>query len=106
MHRITKIAVTGGVAAALITTMATASASVAIDATGKGFVGKGEVQSAFAMNNATMQKAVDAKAFSFSAEQPTTRSLSQNVSQVGTQAGTTAVTQTATQSAKRPSCRI
>lgn len=78
-----------------------AMASVTIDATGKGFVGKGDVQSALGYNNAALQKAVDAKSLVFTAVQPTSQALSQDVSQsgkqVGTQIGVQSGTQTGTQ---------
>lgn len=82
-----------------------AMASVTIDATGKGFVGKGDVQSALGYNNAALQKAVDAKSLVFTAVQPTSQALSQDVSQsgkqVGTQIGVQSGTQTGVQSASQ-----
>ena len=95
------LAATAAIAAPLAFTAGAANAYT-IDAAGKGFVGKGEVQSAFNLNNVKMQAAVDAAAFTFTAEVPTTRSLSQSVTQtamqVGSQAGVQTATQTATQS--------
>ncbi|MGH1563006.1 hypothetical protein [Mumia sp. DW29H23] len=100
MKRTTTIA--GLTLTALTLTVGTAQAFT-IDTDGKGFVGKGEVQSAYNLNNAAMQKAVDAKAFTFKAEQPTVQELTQDVRQTGTQAGTQdgtmALTQLASQSA-------
>jgi len=66
---------------------------------GTGFIGKGEVQSAFNMNNSALQKAVEANQFTFSASQSTTQSFSQDIKQVGTQSGTQSGTEYATESA-------
>ena len=65
--------------ATVLAVAGTASASVTIDATGKGFVGKGNVQTALGYNNSALQKAVDAKSLVFTAQQPTSQSLTQNV---------------------------
>jgi hypothetical protein len=46
-----------------------ASAEVAVDSEGKGFVGKGDVQAAFGWNNAQLQKNANNVSFSFEAEQ-------------------------------------
>ena len=77
-----------------------AHASVTVDEAGKGFVGKGKVQTAFGWNNATTQK--NQTGVTFSAEQPTTQSLSQDVSQTGVehnfQMGVQSATQCGTQS--------
>jgi len=100
MHRITKIAAVATTALAATALVATGTAANAATVTnGTGFIGKGDVQSAFAMNNSALQKAVDANAFTFRAEQPTTQSLAQDVSQVGTQSGSQVGTEYATQTA-------
>src|SRR4051812_33459015 len=89
LHRIIKAAVVAAATTAIaVCTVTAAQASVTIDTSGKGFVGKGDVQTALGINNAALQKAVDAKSLVFTAQQPTTRSLTQSVSQSGTQAGT------------------
>jgi hypothetical protein len=74
-----------------------ASASVTIDSAGKGFVGKGDVQTALGYNNVALQKAVDGKTLVFTAKVPTSQALSQAAEQTATQAGTQAGTQTAVQ---------
>jgi hypothetical protein len=72
-----------------------------VNADGKGFVGKGDVQTARSYNNAALQKAVEAKSLKFTAEHPTSQSLTQSVlqsgRQVGTQSGVQLGTQTGTQ---------
>src|SRR3954469_11148165 len=89
--------------AAIASPLAFGSAANAytMDAAGKGFVGKGEVQSAFGWNNAAAQK--NQSGVTFKAEQPTTQSLTQDVSQTGVehnfQMGVQSATQTGTQSA-------
>jgi hypothetical protein len=93
----------GVIAVAMLVVPTAAIAGVTIDAAGKGFVGKGDVQTALGYNNSALQKAVDAKSLVFTAKQPTTQSLSQDAtqssSQVGTQTGVQSGTQTGTQSA-------
>ena len=78
-----------------------ANASVNIDSNGTGFIGKGDVQTAFSWNNAKMQ--TNHTKITFSGEQATSQSLTQSVSQagyrVGAQQGTQHATQTATQAA-------
>ena len=109
MHRTTKIAAKTAATAALgaIALFATATgASAATVTNGTGFIGKGEVQSAFTMNNSALQKAVDANAFTFRAEQPTTQSLSQAVTQAGTQDGSQAGTQDVTQHAIQSATQV
>ena len=80
--------------------LAASAHAATIDEAGKGFVGKGEVQTAFGWNNATMQK--NQTDVTFTAEQPTTQSLTQSVSQTGVehnfQMGVQSATQTGTQS--------
>src|SRR4051812_45828876 len=102
MHRTTKIAATFAApaalaAAALIATATAANASTAIDANGTGFIGKGDVQTALGMNNAAMQKAVDAGSLVFTATQPYTQALRQDAVQLGSQTGTQVGRQSATQ---------
>ena len=56
MNRIAKAALTAATAAAIIAGSASgAGASVSLDATNTGFIGKGDVQTAYAWNNATLQ---------------------------------------------------
>jgi len=86
-----------------------AQASVNVNDAGSGFVGKGDVQTAFGLNNNKMQDILvkDRNAYSFSGSQAATQSLSQDLTQSGKQAGTQsaqqdgtmAVTQSATQTA-------
>jgi len=85
--------------AVIATPLAATAANAATVSNGAGFIGKGEVQSAFSMNNSALQKAVDLNQFTFSASQPTTQSLSQDVKQLGTQAGSQVGTEYATESA-------
>ncbi|WP_030274548.1 hypothetical protein [Streptomyces sp. NRRL B-24484] len=86
--------------AALALGAAPASAAAGFDpATGTGFIGKGDVQTALGFNNAALQKAVDAKSLSFTAKQPATQSLAQDVTQSASQTGTQSATQTGTQTA-------
>ena len=86
MRRIMKVALVAAATTAIAIGSSTAAqASVSIDATGKGFVGKGDVQTALGYNNSTLQKAVDAKSLVFTAQQPTSQALTQGVSQSGTQ---------------------
>ena len=72
-----------------------ASAGVQYDAaTGKGFVGKGDVQTAFGWNNGDLQK--NAAGVTFKYEQPATQSLSQDSTQSGTQTATESMSQDVT----------
>lgn len=99
--RFRNILATGALATVAVVSFGSAANAYTIDAAGKGFVGKGEVQSAFGWNNAKMQ--TNHEAVTFKAEQPTTQSLSQEVTQtamqVGAQAGVQTASQTGTQSA-------
>jgi hypothetical protein len=95
--RFRNILATGALATVAVVSLGSAANAYTIDAAGKGFVGKGEVQSAFGFSNGPMQKAVDAKQFTFSAKQATTQSLTQSVEQDGTQVGTQVGTEFATQ---------
>ncbi len=92
------------VAAPIAFTASAANADVALDASGKGFIGKGAVQSAYGYSNGTMQTAVE-RGFAFRAEQPTSQPVAQSAtqsgSQTGTQTGTESATQVGTQSATR-----
>jgi hypothetical protein len=72
-----------------------------MDGAGKGFVGKGEVQSAFNLTNAKMQAAVDAKAFTFTAKQNAAQAYSSTASQTATQTYTQIAYETGRQSATR-----
>ena len=105
MHRTTKIATKIGASAAIAAVALIATATAANAATlnpdGTGFVGKGEVQSAYGLNNRAIQKIIDAneKAFTFTSSQPATQSLTSTASQV--------VTEHATQTAHRVlSCTV
>lgn len=70
---------------------AAASAATLDPATGSGFVGKGEIQTAYGWNNTTLQK--NASGVTFSSSQDAIQALSQS----GTQAGTQVVTQSVLQ---------
>ncbi len=108
MHRTTKRVMTAGAlaAVALVAAATAANASVTIDANGKGFVGKGDVQTALGYNNSALQKAVDAKSLVFTAAQPTSQALTQSVSQSGKQAGTQTGVQSATQTATQSATQV
>ena len=84
-----------GVIAAIATPLAFASTASAatLDNTGKGFVGKGEVQSAFGWNNTKMQGAT-ATGFKFSTTQDATQSVSQDATQVVTEHGSQLIVRT------------
>jgi hypothetical protein len=72
---------------------AAASASVTYDAaTGKGFVGKGDVQTAYGWNNAALQANAAGVTFAFS--QPIEQSVSQDATQSLTQSVTQSVDRT------------
>jgi hypothetical protein len=92
MNRITKIAAASALAVALVGTAGAANAATINDA-GAGFVGKGEVQSAFGWNNKDMQGAT-ATGFTFSTTQSATKALTQDASQVVTQDAHADVTRT------------
>jgi hypothetical protein len=102
MHRTTKRAakITALAATAFIASTAVANAAT-VNPDGTGFVGKGEVQSAYGFNNSAIQKIIDAneKAFTFTSSQSATQSLKSTASQV--------VTEHATQTAHRAlSCTV
>lgn len=85
-------------AAVLAATLIGGAANASVTDT---FIGKGDVQTAFNLNNAKMQSAVgtDGKGVTFTSSQPATQSLTSSASQV--------VTETATQSAHRVlSCTV
>jgi hypothetical protein len=95
MHRTTKRAakITALAAVAFIASATVANAAT-VNPDGTGFVGKGEVQSAYGMNNSKLQTAVDnnsAKPFTFSSVQPASQSLTMDVSQDATQVATQTV---------------
>ncbi len=105
MNRTTKIATkvgaTAAIAAVALLATATAANAATVNSDGSGFVGKGEVQSAYGLNNSAIQKIIDAneKAFTFTSSQSATQSLRSTASQV--------VTEHATQSAHRVlSCTV
>jgi hypothetical protein len=95
-HRITTIA---GLVLGTAVLTATAANAVTFNPDGSGFIGKGEVQSAFGMNNAVIQKVVNDNhfAFTFTTKQDASQALSQALFQSGSQDGT----QTGTQSGKQ-----
>src|SRR5688572_19435502 len=92
MHR---IIITGAIVAATglvaIGAGSAAHASVTMDDTGHGFVGKGDVQTALGYNNAQLQ--ANAGTLTFSASQDATQPVTQDV----TQSATRIATQTAVQ---------
>ena len=94
------LGLTAAAAIAAPVALAGSASAATIDAAGRGFVGKGEVQTAFGWNNAAAPK--NQAAVTFTAKQPTTQALTQTVSQdgyrIGTQQGTQHATQTGTQS--------
>ncbi|MFF4143540.1 hypothetical protein ACFY0A_19465 [Streptomyces sp. NPDC001698] len=84
-----------------------ASASVNFDpATGAGFIGKGDVQSALGYNNAALQKAVDSKSLAFTAKQPASQSLSQEATQAGSQIGSQVGIQLGTQTGAQVATQV
>src|SRR5215212_9002146 len=102
MHRTTKRAakITALAAVAFIASATVANAAT-VNPDGTGFVGKGEVQSAYGMNNSAIQKIVDkdVDAFAFTSSQSATQLLKSSASQV--------VTEHATQAAHRVlSCTV
>jgi hypothetical protein len=105
MHHTTKVAtkIGAGVAIAAVGLVASANAvnAYTMDATGKGFVGKGEVQFVFNLSNAKMQAAVEAKAFTFTAKQAAGQAYSSTAMQTATQTYTQVAYETGRQSASR-----
>ena len=90
MRRITKLAAIAGTTLLGLSVANAASASVQVDpATGAGFVGKGDVQTAFGWSNKTLQD--NATSVRFSTEQVTSQVVTQHLLQDGTQAGTQTV---------------
>jgi len=90
----TKIGASAAIAAAALIATATGASAATLDsATGAGFVGKGEVQSAFGWNNAKMQGAT-AAGFTFSTSQSATQAMTQVASQVVTEHGSQTVLRT------------
>ena len=72
------------VGAAVLAVPSIASADVTYNpATGVGFVGKGNVQTAFGWNNAALQKNAEAVMFKYS--QPAEQTITEDAKQVGTQ---------------------
>src|SRR5262245_43058504 len=85
MNRITKA---GAVLATTIIGLGAASAahaSVNIDATGKGFIGKGDVQTVLGYNNSKLQQAVDKGEIKFTSTQAAIQAMSQQLTQDGMQ---------------------
>jgi hypothetical protein len=96
-----RIGASAALAAIALIATATAANAATLNDTGSGFVGKGEVQSAYNLNNPAIQKIIDAndKAFTFSFSQAATQEL--------TSSATQEVTESATQSAHRVlSCTV
>jgi len=81
-------------AAALVATSGIAQASATIDSTGHGFVGKGDVQSAFGWANKALQD--NAESLKFSTSQATSQVLTQALTQSATRVDTQAVGQDVT----------
>jgi hypothetical protein len=97
----TKMGATATIAAVALIATAAAATAATVNSYGSGFVGKGEVQSAYGLNNGAIQKIItaDEKAFTFTSSQSATQSLKSPASQV--------VTEHATQSAHRVlSCTV
>ena len=84
----------------------TTHASVTADASGKGFVGKGDVQTAFGWSNKALQDAVKDEALSFRGEVDTTTALTQQLEMAGTQAGTQSGTQSGTQAGTQAATQL
>jgi hypothetical protein len=83
--------VTGAALATLALTIPAANAAVTFDpATGTGFVGKGDVQSALGYNNTQLQK--NANSLVFTSQRPAEQALSQPASQAASESGTRTVT--------------
>jgi flagellar biosynthesis/type III secretory pathway protein FliH len=95
-----------GASLAALAVPAAAIAGVTVNADGTGFVGKGDVQTALGYNNSALQKAVEAKSLKFTAEQPTSRSLTQSVSQSGSQSGTQTGVQSGTQTGAQSATQV
>jgi hypothetical protein len=72
-------------AAALAVSAAAANASVTLDPNGVGFVGKGDVQTAFGWNNAAIQKAVESGNITFTTKQDAAQAYSQSAQQTASQ---------------------
>jgi hypothetical protein len=92
---IRRLAVAVLAAGLLALTAQAASASVTFDPlTGNGFVGKGDVQTAFGWSNATMQ--TNHTSITFSSRQLASQALSSDVSQTASQVGSQSASQTGT----------
>jgi hypothetical protein len=81
-------------AAAILAPLAFASsanAAVAIDGTGTGFIGKGDVQTALGYNNAQLQAKADS--LKFTTSQDASQAVTQAVTQSGTQSGSQSAVQ-------------
>ncbi len=84
-----------GTAAGLIGGAAASANAYTMDSMGKGWVGKGEVQSVFGWNNSTMQ--ANHTSITFSTKQDATQVLSSTAHQTATQAGSQSATQDGSQ---------
>jgi hypothetical protein len=78
-----RIGASAALAAIALIATATAANAATLNDTGSGFVGKGEVQSAYNLNNPAIQKIIDAndKAFTFSFSQAATQELTSSATQ-------------------------
>jgi hypothetical protein len=95
MHRITKVAAVAVTSLIAIGAGSAAHASATIDSAGKGFVGKGDVQTAFGWNNQKVQQ--NANSLAFSTSQALTQAMSSSAAQAGSQVGSQAGTQSGSQ---------
>jgi hypothetical protein len=80
-----------GAIAAPIAFASSASAAVAVDGAGHGFVGKGDVQTALGYNNSQML--ANAGKLNFTTSQDATQAVTQALTQSGTQSGTQSAVQ-------------
>jgi hypothetical protein len=94
MRRITKAATVAAATLIAIGAASTAHASVTIDSTGRGFAGKGDVQTAFGWNNQKLQ--TNAGGLSFTTQQAASQALAANASQSGRQTATQSVSEDVT----------
>lgn len=103
-----KLIIGGVVAAAAILTplgfASSANAAVAVDGTGTGFIGKGDVQTALGYNNAQMQS--NAGSLTFTTSQDATRALTQVVTQSGTQSATQSAVQYGVELGKQSATQV
>ena len=104
MRRISKVALIAAATTALALGGASAAqAAVTIDDAGKGFIGKGDVQTALGYNNTQMQ--ANASKLKFTTSQDATQTVTQALTQSGAQSATNRLSSTASNSASRPPSR-